>query len=78
MYASSNIAKGGLQADQAAFFAALDRAHARSFHSHFNQYVLIDAKAGYITVGEGDYGALPAGMLDRIIDTVPGKLNDEF
>ena len=42
MYASSNIARAGYQADQAAFVAALDRAHARSFHSSFTQYVLTD------------------------------------
>jgi hypothetical protein len=78
MYASLNIAQGGFQADQAAFVAALDQAHARSFHSYFTQYVLIDDKAGYITVDEGDYGALPAAMFDRVIDTVLGKLNDEF
>ena len=78
MYASSNIAQGTLQADQAAFVAALDKAHARSFHSYFTQFVLTDDEAGYIAVDEGDYGALPKTMLDRVIDTVPGKLNDEF
>ena len=78
MYASLNIAHGGFQADQVAFVAALDLAHIRSFHSYFTQYVLTDDEAGYITVDEGDYGALPGGMLDRVVDTVPGKLNDEF
>jgi len=78
MYVSMNIARTGFQADQAAFVAALDQAHARSFHSYFTQYVLTDAEAGYITIDEGDYGALPAGMLDRVIDTVPSKLSDEF
>ncbi len=78
MYASLNIPEVGFQADQAAIVAALDQAHARSFHSYFTQYVLIDYEAGYIAVDEGDYGALPAGMLDRVVDTVPGKLNDEF
>ena len=77
MYVSMNIAHGGLQADQVAFVAALDQAHARSFHSYFTQYVLTDDEAGYIAVDEGDYGALPAGMLDRVIDTVPSKLSDE-
>ena len=33
MYASLNIAAAGPAADQAAFVAALDQAHARSFHS---------------------------------------------
>ena len=78
MYASLNIAPGTFQTDQAAFVAALDKAHARSFHSYFTQFVLTDDEAGYIAVDEGDYGALPKTMLDRVIDTVPGKLNDEF
>ncbi|PKB25302.1 hypothetical protein B0I00_0496 [Novosphingobium kunmingense] len=77
MYVSMNIAHGGFQADQAAFVAALDQAHARSYHSYFTQYVLTDDEAGFIAVDEGDYGALPAGMLDRVIDTVPSKLSDE-
>ncbi|PTQ10039.1 hypothetical protein CLG96_12915 [Sphingomonas oleivorans] len=77
MYVSMNIAHGIFQADQVAFVAALDQAHARSFHSYFTQYVLTDDEAGYIAVDEGDYGALPAGMLDRVIDTVPSKLSDE-
>lgn len=78
MYVSMNIAHGGFRADQAAFVAALDQAHARSFHSYFTQYVLTDDEAGYIAIDEGDYGALPAGMLDRVIDTVASKLSDEF
>ena len=78
MYASLNIADAGLKADQAAFVAALDQAHARSFHSYFTQYVLTDDEAGYIAVDEGDYGALPKAMLDRVIDTVAGRLSDEF
>lgn len=78
MHASSNIARGTYQADQAAFVAALDQAHARAFHSYFTQYVLLDGEGGYIAVDEGDYGALPKVMLDRVVDTVPGKLNDEF
>ena len=78
MYASSNIARGGFQADQAAFVAALDQAHARAFHSYFTQYVLIDGEGGYMAVDEGDYDALPKAMLDRVVDTVPSKLSDEF
>jgi hypothetical protein len=78
MYASSNIARCGLEADQAAFVAALDQAHARAFHSYFAQHVLVDAEGGYIAVDEGDYGALPKAMLDRVVDSVPGKLSDEF
>jgi hypothetical protein len=78
MYASHNIADAGYQADQAALVAALDQAHARSYHSYFTQYVLTDDEAGYIAVDEGDYGALPKALQDRVIDTVPGRLSDEF
>ncbi len=78
MYASPNIADAGFKADQAAFVAALDQAHARSFHSYFTQYILSDEEAGYIAVDEGDYGALPKALLDRVIETVPGRLSDEF
>ncbi|QQN74004.1 hypothetical protein [Croceicoccus sp. YJ47] len=78
MYASLNIAAARPSGDQAAFIAALDQAHARSFHSYFTQYVLTDDDAGYIAVDGGDYGALPKAMLDRVIDTVPGRLSDEF
>ena len=78
MHTSLNIADCGPQADQAAFVAALDQAHARSFHSYFTQYILTDDQIGYVTIDEGDYGALPKHMLDRVIDMVPGRLIDEF
>ena len=78
MYASLNIAAAGPAADQAAFIAALDQAHARSFHSYFTQYVLVDEDAGYVAVDEGDYNALPEALLDRVIEAVPSKLSDEF
>ncbi len=78
MYASLNIAAAGPAADQAAFVAALDQAHARSFHSYFTQYVLTDGETGYLVLDEGDYGRLPADLEGRVIDAVPGKLSDEF
>ncbi len=52
MYASLNIAAAGPAADQAAFVAALDQAHARSFHSYFTQYILTDDNVGYIAIDE--------------------------
>ncbi|WP_447953562.1 hypothetical protein [Sphingopyxis chilensis] len=78
MQVSSNTDHGDFNADRAAFMAALDQAHARSFHSYFTQYVLVDESAGYVAVDEGDYNALPQGMLDRVIEAVPSKLSDEF
>jgi hypothetical protein len=78
MHISSNTAHTGFHADQNAFVAALDRAHARSFHSYFTQYVLADDEAGYIAVDEGDYNALPQSMAERVVEAVPSKLSDEF
>ena len=62
-----------LEFDQAAYLAALDRAHARSYHSYFNH----DDEAGLIAIDEGDYGALAPRLYDRIIETVPSTLCDE-
>lgn len=53
-------------------------AYARSFHSYFNQYILTDFERGYIVVDEGDYGALPQHLVDRIVDSVPSQMLDEF
>ncbi len=78
MNATATHSMNEFRADQTAYVAALDQAHARAFHSYFNQYILTDDEAGYIAVDEGDYGALPRGLMDRVVDTVPGKLNDEF
>ena len=77
MHVSSNTDHAAFNADQAAFVAALDQAHARSFHSYFTQYVLADDERGYIAVDEGDYDALPRAMLDRVIEAVPSRLSDE-
>jgi hypothetical protein len=78
MCTSLSFAAQGFKSDQEAFVAALDQAHARSYHSYFTQYILTDTEAGYIAVDEGDYGALPRALQDRVIDTVPSRLSDEF
>jgi len=78
MNATATFSMNGFRADQAAYVAALDQAHARAFHSHFTQYILTDDEAGYVAIDEGDYGALPQCLQDRVIDTVRGKLGDEF
>jgi len=66
------------EAEQDAFLAALDTANARAFHSYFTQYILADDEACYIAIDEGDYGALPAHLMARVIDSVPGRFSDEF
>ncbi|SNT20534.1 hypothetical protein SAMN06295912_1589, partial [Sphingomonas laterariae] len=41
-------------------------------------HVVADEEAGYITIDEGDYGALPMTIIDRIVHSVPGGRLDEF
>src|SRR3546814_6169686 len=53
------------RADNAAFFAAIANAERRALHSSFDQHVVADEEAGYITIDEGDYGALPMRLIDR-------------
>ena len=77
MYISSS-STAGFKTDQLALVAALDTAHARSQHSYFTQYILTDEEAGYVAIDAGDYGALPAHLMERVIDSVPGHLSDEF
>ena len=64
--------------DQTAFVTALDCAHRRAQHSCFNQHIIADAERGYIAIDEGDYGALSQQMMDRVIQTIPGALLDEY
>ena len=77
MIVSAVLTAKPLDFDQTAYLVALDRAHARSYHSYFNQFVLTDDEAGFIAVDEGDYGALAPRLYDRIVETVPSKLCDE-
>jgi hypothetical protein len=77
MIVSAVLTATPLDFNQTAYLAASDRAHARSYHSYFNQYVLTDDEAGFIAVDEGDYGALAPRLYDRIVETVPSKLCEE-
>src|SRR3546814_20345161 len=65
-------------ADNAAVFAAIANAERRALHSYFDQHVVADEEAGYITIDEGDYGALPMTIIDRIVHSVPGGRLDAF
>lgn len=58
--------------------AAIATAARRAAHSYFDQHILTDAERGYITIDEGDYGALPDHIVERIVMTVPGVLTDEY
>ncbi|API60169.1 hypothetical protein BSL82_13410 [Tardibacter chloracetimidivorans] len=64
--------------DAAAYLAALAYAERRALHSFFDQHVIEDDTRGYIAIDEGDYGALPMALIDRVVHTVPGGMSDEF
>jgi len=57
---------------------ALDQAERRARNSHFDQHVIEDRAAGYLAIDEGDYGALPAHLIERIVYTIPGQIIDEM
>lgn len=72
------IITNAITADNAAYFAAVTNAERRALHSYFDQHVIEDPELGYLTIDEGDYGALNPPMIDRIVYTAPGGILDEF
>jgi len=64
--------------DTAAYLAAVACAERRAFHSFFDQHVIEDDDIGYVSIDEGDYGALPTPLIDRVVYTVTGKMADEY
>ena len=64
--------------DTAAYLAAVACAERRAFHSFFDQHVIEDDDIGYISIDEGDYGALPTQLIDRVVYTVTGRMADEY
>ncbi|ATI80603.1 hypothetical protein [Sphingobium yanoikuyae] len=63
--------------DTAAYLAAVACAERRALHSYFDQHV-IEEEGAYLAIDEGDYGALPMQIIDRVVHTVPGRLDDEY
>jgi hypothetical protein len=61
-----------------AFNEAVRRAEQRSDHSFFDTHVVEEPDGSYITLDEGDYGALPMQVIDRINYTAQGRLADEY
>ncbi|MDO7836889.1 hypothetical protein Q4610_17725 [Sphingobium sp. HBC34] len=64
--------------EQTAYLAAVACAERRALHSFFDQHVIEDDIDGFIAIDEGDYDALPMGIIDRVVHTVPGGMSDEF
>lgn len=52
-------------------------AERRSYHTFFDVHVVKTAD-GYILIEEGDYGELPMHLIDDIVYTATGKMDDEY
>lgn len=52
-------------------------AERRSYHTLFDVHV-VQTEDGYILVEEADYGELPMHLIDQIVYTATGKMDDEF
>ena len=52
-------------------------AERRSYHSFFDVHV-VQTEDGYILIEEGDYGELPLHLIDDIVYTASGKMDDEY
>lgn len=64
--------------DQAAFLSVLQSAQRRARGSYFDQHVITDLEGSYVVIDEGDYGALPMPLIERIVHTVRGERIDEY
>ncbi|WP_430427646.1 hypothetical protein [Parasphingorhabdus sp.] len=64
--------------DTQSYFAAVETAEKRALHSFFDQHVIEDDEQGYVALDEGDYNALPAWAMNRVVHTVHGALLDEI
>lgn len=60
------------------FQAAIDQAQRRARKSYFDQHVIEDHEAGYLAIDEGDYPALPMHLIERIVYTAAGELQDDY
>lgn len=61
-----------------AFNEAVRRAEQRSYHTYFDTHVIAEEDGTYATLDEGDYGALPMQVIDRIYYTAQGRMSDEY
>ncbi|MEM6409917.1 MAG: hypothetical protein AAF683_00110 [Pseudomonadota bacterium] len=52
-------------------------AERRSYHTFFDVHV-VKTSEGYILIEEGDYGELPMHLIDDIVYTATGKMDDEY
>jgi len=61
-----------------AYLAALAKAERRAQASYFDQHI-VEARPGeYLILDEGDYGMLPAALIDRIVHSLPGGRIDDY
>ena len=53
------------------------QAERRSYHSFFDVHV-VQTEEGYLLIEEGDYGELPRHLIDDIVYTATGKMDDQY
>jgi hypothetical protein len=63
--------------DTGHYLVAVAIAERRALHSYFDQHVIED-NGTYLSIDEGDYSALPTQLIDKVVHTVPGAMNDEW
>jgi|GEM_PF-639965 len=53
-------------------------AERRSFHTFFDVHVIENDDFTYSVFEEGDYGNLPNHLIDSVVYTTVGKMDDEY
>ena len=54
------------------------QAERRSYHTFFDVHVVQAGDGSYLLIEEGDYGELPLHLIDDIVYTATGKMDDEY
>lgn len=68
---------GQINADIIALDVKTLEAERRSYHTFFDVHV-VRTTDGYMLIEEGDYGELPMHLIDDIVYTATGKMDDEY
>lgn len=65
-------------AAEGTYIAAFANAELRAMTSYFLQHIIRDEEGGFFAIDEGDYGALPTTIINRVVYSIPGKLDDSY
>ncbi|ANI80073.1 hypothetical protein [Sphingobium sp. EP60837] len=65
-------------AAEGTYIAAFANAELRAMTSYFPQHIIRDEEGGFFAIDEGDYGALPTTIINRVVCSISGKLDDSY